>query len=71
MHNHHTHTGIANDKTIDLSAGSGTELVLTKKTKAGKKPAAGVKKVSLKKRHPQQLKAVGAEAQTIRPDLKV
>lgn len=67
----HMHTGLANEKTIDLAAGSGSELVLTKKTKAAKKPAGAVKKVSLKKRHPRQLKAVGAEAQTIRPDLKV
>lgn len=58
-------------KSLDLQAGEGNTLVLTKKTKATKKPAKSVKKVELKKRHPRQLKAVAAEAQNVRPDLKV
>lgn len=58
-------------KSIDLQAGEGNTLVLTKKTKSAKKPTKSVKKVELKKRHPRQLKAVAAEVQNVRPDLKV
>lgn len=64
-------TGLVNSKAIDLQAGEGNTLVLTKNTKAAKNPTKALKKVELKKRHARQLKAVAAEVQNVRPDLKV
>jgi hypothetical protein len=56
---------------VDLQAGEGQTLVLSKKTKSVQQPIKARKTTELKKRHSRQLAAIAKEAAHVRPDLKV
>lgn len=65
------YSGLANDKVVDVTAGEGTALKVTKsRPKAANKPASFKTTAVSKKRFARQLKSIAKEVGNVRPDLK-